>query len=92
MQNGSKVVAVCGSDAHAMPMHMGFLRKKILPYAFHFSSINNHLLVSEPLSGDVKKDKNIVLNALRRGNNYIGNDFYIPTKGFRFMLRGKIKL
>ena len=89
MKSGNKVVAVCGSDAHAMQMRMGLLRKKILPYAYHFSSINNHVLCQEPLSGEFDKDRKNLFEALRRGNNFIGNDLFISSKGFRFYAQGK---
>ena len=89
MKNGRRIVAVCGSDAHAMPMRMGPLRKKVLPYAYHFASLNNHVLCPEPLNGDFEKDKKNLLESLKQGNNFIGNDYFVSTKGFRFHAQGK---
>ena len=35
-----------------------------------------------------KTEKNL-FEALRRGNNFIGNDLFISSKGFRFYAQGK---
>lgn len=87
--NGQKVVAIGGSDAHAMKMHRGPIRRTIFPYTFHFSAINTHLLVERPLSGDLESDREMVLNALRRGHAFVGYDLPASTQGFRFTAQGK---
>jgi len=84
LHQGNRVVAVAGSDAHALPMRLGPLRKTIFPYEFHFRSINNHLLVPSPLSGDVNTDRQLILEALRQGHLFIGYDLPHPTRGFHF--------
>ena len=82
--NGKHVVAIGGSDAHASPMKMGPLRRTILPYRFHFSTINNHVLVDAPLSGDANEDSRSILSALNQGHSFVGYDLPSSTRGFRF--------
>lgn len=85
-----RIVAVGGSDAHALHMRMGPLRKVIFPYAYHFQAINTHLIVDQELSGeDFSADRDIVLNALRAGHAFIGYDAPAPTRGFRFTAQGR---
>ncbi len=54
--SGIRVVAIGGSDAHALSARLGPLHAIIYPYPFHFQSINTHLLVANPLSGDLLTD------------------------------------
>lgn len=91
LANGKPVVAVGGSDAHALQRHMGPLHRIIFPYEFHFRCINTHLLTPNPLSGELSKDRSMVLNALRQGHAFIGYDLPVTTRGFRFAAQGKEK-
>jgi hypothetical protein len=87
---GGRLVALGGSDAHALPMHMGPLRRTIFPYEYHFRAVNTHLLTDEDLRGDdFNADKKIVLNALRQGHAFIGYDLPASTRGFRFTAQGQ---
>ncbi len=81
---GKKVVAVAGSDAHALHYKYGPIRKIIFPYRYHFSTINNHLLLPEPLTGNVQKDGKAVYNALGKGSSYICLDAAASPEGFTF--------
>src|SRR5262245_74314 len=47
LATGRRIVALGGSDAHAMHMHMGPLQRVIFPYTFHFKTVNTHVLVPE---------------------------------------------
>jgi len=85
---GRRVVAVGGSDAHAMRARMGPIRRTIFPYKFHFQAINTHIFTLQPLSGDVAEDKALVLDALRNGHAFIGYDLPAPTRGFTFKAQG----
>ena len=89
--SGKKIVAVGGSDAHRLEMKKWSFRREIFPYLFHFKSINNHLIIRQPLSGDFLNDKKTILNAFRSGNSFIGYDLPLSTKGFRFYAQGKQK-
>jgi len=86
---GRQVVAIGGSDAHAQHFSMGPLHRVIFPYAYHFSTINTHILVPSTLSGDLAKDRRMVFDALAKGHCYIGNDLPAPTRGFRFSAQGR---
>ncbi len=87
--DGQRVVAVGGSDAHANRYRMGPLSRVIFPYEFHFSTVNTHLLLPRPLSGDLATDRRLVLDALRAGRAFIGYDLPAPTRGFRFTAQGR---
>jgi hypothetical protein len=86
---GQKIVALGGSDAHSLNMHLGPIRKKIFPYEFHFRCINNHLLVPEPLTGELLYDRKMILNALRQGHFFIGYDLPASTRGFSFTAKNR---
>ncbi len=86
-----KCVAVGGSDAHALRMHMGPIHRTIYPYEFHFKAINNHLILENELSGDFYPDKQQIFSALAKGHSYIGYDLPAATTGFRFTANGRDK-
>lgn len=77
-------VAIGGSDAHALPKNGFGIEKTIFPYTYHFSAINNHILLREPLSPDLKTAKIQIYHAIKSGNLFIGYDLPKNTKGFRF--------
>ena len=89
LASGQKVVAIGGSDAHALDMHMGPIHRVIFPYDFHFRTVNTHALLSEPLSGEVNEDRNLIYKALAAGHCFIGYDLPAPTRGFRFTAQGR---
>jgi hypothetical protein len=91
LTSGRRVVAVGGSDAHASKMRMGPLHKTIFPYEFHFSTVNTHLLVPQPLTGDLLADRKMIYEALAAGHAFVGYDLPAPTRGFRFTAQGKEK-
>ncbi|MBM3125453.1 MAG: PHP domain-containing protein [Chloroflexi bacterium] len=92
LKNGNRVVAIGGSDAHALHMRMGFLHRVIYPYEFHFRAINTHAILSAPLSGELSADRKMVYEALARGNCFIGYDLPASTRGFRFTAQGRDRL
>ena len=85
---GKRVVAIGGSDAHAFPASMGLLHRTLFPYEFHFRCINTHLLVKNPLSGDIETDRKMILEALAHGHSFVGYDLPASTRGFRFTAHG----
>jgi hypothetical protein len=89
LANGLRVVAIGGSDAHALPGRLGPIRRTLFPYEFHFRAINTHLLVPKPLSGDAAEDRRLILEALRQGHAFIGYDLPAPTRGFSFNAQGQ---
>ncbi|RME07537.1 MAG: hypothetical protein D6803_03730 [Anaerolineae bacterium] len=89
LAQGKRVVAIGGSDAHALIGRMGPLQRTLFPYEAHFQAINTHILTPEPLSGDLATDRRLVLEALRQGHVFVGYDLPAPTRGFRFTASGK---
>jgi hypothetical protein len=86
---GQRVVAIGGSDAHAQHMSLGPIHKIIFPYEYHFSTINTHALTPSPLSGDLARDRKMILDSLAAGHCFIGYDLPAPTRGFHFSVQGK---
>lgn len=87
-RSNSKVVAIGGSDGHALQMHKGILSSVVFPYHFHFHCVNTHILVQENLSGNLLSDRQMVLDAYRSGHAFIGYDLPASTRGFRFTAQG----
>jgi hypothetical protein len=85
----SRVVAIGGSDAHALHMRMGPLRRTVYPYEFHFGAINTHVLLPEPLSGREAPDEQRIYSALSAGHCFVAHDRLFPARGFRFTARGR---
>ncbi len=88
LSRGRAVVAIGGSDAHAMHMSMGQLHRVIFPYKFHFKTVNTHVFIPEPLTGDVPTDKKMIYDALASGHCFVAYDLPAQTRGFTFKARG----
>ncbi|HTP00008.1 MAG TPA: CehA/McbA family metallohydrolase [Anaerolineales bacterium] len=84
-----RVVAIGGSDAHALHLHMGPVHRVIYPYDFHFHAINTHTLIPRELSGEVETDRRLVYEALAAGHCFVGYDLPLSTQGFRFIGTGR---
>jgi len=89
LADGKRVYTVSGSDAHELKLHAGPLKRTVFPYTHHFSTINMHLLVPQPLSGDRPTDTKMVLDALAQGNSFSGYDLPASSRGFRFTAHGR---
>lgn len=81
---GLKIVAVGGSDAHALHVSRGIFHTTLYPYEFHFRCINTHLMVPDPLSGNLDVDRDMIYSALRQGHAFIAYDLPGSTRGFQF--------
>jgi len=88
MADGKRVVAVGGSDAHALQRRLGPLRKVTFPYENHFRDVNTHLITPRLLNGDLVEDRRLILEAFRQGHAFIGYDLPAPTRGFNFIAQG----
>lgn len=86
-----RVVAVGGSDAHAGRFRLGWLSRVIFPYEFHFRAVNTHVLLPTPLSGEVRRDRSMIYEALAAGHCFVGYDLPASTRGFRFTAQGRIR-
>lgn len=91
LTEGKKVVAIAGSDAHALRASLGPLKRILFPYEDHFRAVNTHILLPEPLSGDLSIDKRLIYDAFRMGHVFIGYDLPHSTRNFRFTAHGKDK-
>ncbi len=89
--DGKRIVAIGGSDAHALHMHMGPISRTIFPYEFQFKTINTHVFTSEPLTGDTAADRKLIYEAFENGRCYVGYDLPAPTRGFTFKAQGAKK-
>lgn len=90
--DGRQVVAVGGSDAHALRLRLGPLARVVFPYEFHFKTVNTHVLLSQPLAGDAIVDRNAIYEALATGRCFVGYDLPASTRGFRFTAQGREKI
>jgi hypothetical protein len=84
----SRVVAIGGSDAHALHMRLGPMSRIVFPYKFHFQAINTHIFIHKPLTGNVDIDKKMIYAALAEGHCFVGYDLPLTTRGFRFAAHG----
>ncbi len=91
LSKGSRVVAIGGSDAHALRLSMGPISRVIFPYEFHFRTVNTHVITSDALSGDANSDKKAIYAALAEGHCFVGYDLPAPTRGFHFTAQGMDK-
>ena len=78
-----QLTAIGGSDAHTLPNKIGPFNVRIFRYDYHFRTINNHLLMDDPMSGEPKKDQIAILNTIKSGRLFIANDQIFSTRGFR---------
>ena len=85
---GMKIVAVGGSDAHAMAGSLGPLKKTVFPYSFHFQAINTHIILPKALTGNLEEDKGMIYKAVSEGHAFVGYDLPHSTAGFNFIGTG----
>lgn len=65
--------AIFGIDAHALKITKYIIPVKIFPYEYMFKTFVNRLILPEKLSRNFEKDKDLILNALKHGNNILIN-------------------
>ena len=88
LAEGRQVAAVGGADAHALKRHLGPFTLTLFPYEKHFRAVTTHLLLSEPLSGQLEHDRRLIYQALGNGRSFVANDLPASARGFRFMATG----
>jgi PHP domain len=88
LMDRQRLMAIGGSDAHALHARLGPLRRTLFPYEFHFRAINTHILIDHPLEGNLDRDRRVVLDALALGRTFVANDMLKPARGFRFIAHG----
>lgn len=88
LSRGMRVAAIGNSDAHGTPMSLGPITRLVFPYEFLFRAVNTHVLIRQPLNGELAHDKALILGAIGQGNSWVAYDMPAPTKGFRFSGHG----
>ena len=88
LSSGRRVVAIGGSDAHALRLRLGPLHRTVFPYEFHFRAVNTHVYLPRALGTDVVSDSNLIFDALSQGHCFIGYDLPAPTRGFSLTAQG----
>ena len=91
LSQGKQLVAIGGSDAHGLTYKLGPIRRIIFPYQYLFRTVNTHILVKEELIGSLAHDKRIILEAIGKGNCWVGYDLPQNTGQFRFSGQSKSK-
>lgn len=89
LKSGKRVVAVGGSDAHALPASLGPLHRILFPYEDHFRAVNTHIITPTPMTGNLEEDKALIYDALKNGHAFVAYDLPASTKGFRFTAQGE---
>jgi hypothetical protein len=84
-----RVIAIGGSDAHALHVQKGPLKRTAFPYEWHFRTINTHIFTPNPLSGKLEEDAKMVYDALAAGHCYVAYDLPASTRGFRFSAKSR---
>jgi len=84
---GKLVVGIGGADAHGNTYSLGPLRRTIFPYEYLFRAVNTHILITDPLAGEMAADQAVILHALRTGRAWVGCDVLGSTRGFAFEAR-----
>jgi len=79
-----RVVAIGGTDAHAVNYRLCLFKTVIFPYAYLFGTINTYVLLKEKLSKEARTARRQVVDALREGRCYISLDSIKPGNGFYF--------
>jgi hypothetical protein len=87
LDQGRRVAAIGGADAHGDTYSMGPIKRVLFPYAYLFRCVNTHILTMGRTNGILEHDKELIYDALRAGHTWVGYDLPSPTAGFRFHAR-----
>lgn len=80
------VVGIGETDNHKKPATIGDRTMDIFPYDWAFRTINNHVLLEEPLESDYAAAKAQLLDAIRRGRLYVSFDWWTDPAEFSFQI------
>jgi hypothetical protein len=86
---GQPVPLVGTSDAHANIYSAGPLRLQVFPYRTLFETVNLHLLLDEPLSGELDQARAQVYGAMRAGRGFVGYHALGDPRGFTFEAKSR---
>lgn len=83
-----RVVAIGGSDAHGNVVKLSGVRFTPVSYEFLMRSINVHLFLDRPLSGDLPEARGQIYTAMKEGRLFIAHDALSPARGFHLGFLG----
>lgn len=89
LATGMRVAAIGNGDAHGTPMHLGPIHREVYSYEFLFRAVNTHVLLAQPLTGVVERDRQLLLDAVGSGHGWVGYDMPGRTDDFRFTVQGE---
>jgi hypothetical protein len=90
MCQARRVVAIGGLDAHQFGIRIaGHVPLRLMGYARSFRQLHTHVMVDEPLTRELARDRALVYEALREGRCYIANDLVADARGFEFTHMGE---
>ena len=84
-----RVPAIGGLDAHqhGSVRFRGRLHS-LMPNRRYFRILRTHVVLDDPLTGELGADRDAVLQALGAGRSYLACDFRAPATGFSFTADG----
>jgi len=91
LAGGKRVVGIGGADAHGNTYSLGPLRRTLFPYEYLFKAVNTHVLLENPLTGDMAADPAMIFDALHNGRAWVGCDVLGSTRGFWFEARSGLE-
>ncbi len=80
--NSEIIPAIGGVDAHALKISKYLIPLKIFPYECCFKTLNNIILLENPLTNDFEEAKTAIFGAVKKGSNIIINQKLNNTKNF----------
>lgn len=80
----SHCVAIGESDNHGTIRRFFGFRRHAFPFEFAFRTIRTHVLLEQPLTGQVSLDRSRVYQAIREGSSYVSLDLWNDPTGFSF--------
>ncbi|HVR71396.1 MAG TPA: CehA/McbA family metallohydrolase [Vicinamibacteria bacterium] len=78
------VAGIAGADAHSRVVVRKERGVRFPSYESLFGLAVNHVLLDRPLSGEAAADGHAIVDALARGQGYMGLDALAPAEGFFF--------
>jgi hypothetical protein len=88
-----RVVGIAGLDAHQIGYRIrGRVPVRLMSYTRSFRFLRTHVLCEEPLSGELERDRALVLGALREGRCYMSVDSLAKPRGFSFTASGGVPM
>lgn len=84
LAQGRRLRIIGGSDAHANRYSLGPIPLVVFPYERLFHTVNTHVLLRRPLSGDIHTDRAAIYEAIEAGRSFIGYHRLGDPRGFRF--------